>query len=160
MDEDGPGVEVEDRPWTRVAAHGICVVGERLLMARVAPPLYDAGCWTIPGGGLDWGEPPEAAVVREFREETGLDVTVEGLIGVFSRAYLRSAERPRDSIHFMSIVFRVQADDRAPLVHELDGTTDLAAWIPLADLADLPLSDLGEHAVALVHDRVHLPRDH
>jgi 8-oxo-dGTP diphosphatase len=142
--------EVEDRPWTRVGAHGVCIVGERMLMARVAPPLPDAGDWTIPGGGIDWGEAPEAAVVREFREETGVAATVEGLVGVFSQAYMRSAERPRDSLHFMSIVFRVSADDRAPLVHEVDGTTDLAAWIPLDEVGDLPLSELGRYAVGLL----------
>jgi 8-oxo-dGTP diphosphatase len=38
----------------------------------------------LPGGHLKWREAPEAAVVREVREETGLRVEVRGLVGVFS----------------------------------------------------------------------------
>ncbi|WP_067531097.1 NUDIX hydrolase [Nocardia crassostreae] len=39
---------------------------------------------SIPGGGLEIGETPVQAVVREVKEETGIDVVVTGLVGVFS----------------------------------------------------------------------------
>jgi ADP-ribose pyrophosphatase YjhB (NUDIX family) len=144
------GEQSEDVPWTRLAAHGLCLAADRLLVVRVAPPLADAGAWTIPGGGVDWGESPVDAVVREIREETGLPATTGGVAGVFSRTYMRSAERPHHSVHFVSIVFRAHVDAAHPLVNEVDGTTDLAAWISLDELADLPLSDLGRYALGLV----------
>jgi ADP-ribose pyrophosphatase YjhB (NUDIX family) len=45
----------------------------------------DMDAWNLPGGGLEPGELPNEAVVREVREETGLDVTVDRLIGVYSK---------------------------------------------------------------------------
>jgi ADP-ribose pyrophosphatase YjhB (NUDIX family) len=51
----------------------------RLLVARHG----DVGLWAAPGGGVDPGERPEEAVVRELKEELGIVVEVRGLIGVY-----------------------------------------------------------------------------
>ncbi|WP_327144383.1 NUDIX hydrolase [Nocardia sp. NBC_01327] len=53
--------------------------GEILLIHRT-----DNSKYSIPGGELEVGETPAQAVVREVKEETGIDVKVTGLIGVFS----------------------------------------------------------------------------
>lgn len=45
---------------------------------------HDNGVWVLPGGGLDAGETPEQAVVREIAEETGLDVRVTKKVGEYS----------------------------------------------------------------------------
>ena len=59
---------------TRVGAYAVLVRDERLLLAHwVAEPGLQAG-WTLPGGGLEFGESPEQAAVREAREETGYEV--------------------------------------------------------------------------------------
>ncbi|MGR6997985.1 NUDIX domain-containing protein [Yinghuangia aomiensis] len=44
----------------------------------------DSGNWVLPGGGMELGESLVGCVVREVREETGLDVEVTGLVGIFS----------------------------------------------------------------------------
>ena len=64
-------------PRTAIAAGAVVVdaEGRVLLVRRARPP--SAGTWTLPGGRVEAGETPEAAVVREVLEETGLAVRVE-----------------------------------------------------------------------------------
>ena len=56
-----------------------------LLARRAIEP--SAGLWDVPGGFLDEGEHPEAAVRRELQEETGLTVEVDAFIGVYLDGY-------------------------------------------------------------------------
>ncbi len=67
----------------KVAA--VCVIARegRVLMIRRATDL-GYGLWSLPGGFVDRGEVVESAAAREAREETGLEVTVTGLLGLFS----------------------------------------------------------------------------
>jgi mutator protein MutT len=57
--------------------------GRALLIRRGKQPLY--GRWVVPGGTVELGEPLEAALVREMREETGLEVEPVELLTVFDR---------------------------------------------------------------------------
>lgn len=58
--------------------------GKVLMIRRAGEPGY--GLWSMPGGYVDRGEVVEEAAAREVREETGLEVAVERLIGLFSDA--------------------------------------------------------------------------
>lgn len=53
--------------------------GRILLLKRA-----DSGTWALPGGGIEFGESLAQCAVREAREETGLDVEVTGLVGIYS----------------------------------------------------------------------------
>jgi len=53
--------------------------GELLLVHKV-----DNDLWALPGGGMDVGESISEAVVREVKEETGLDVEVTGIVGIYT----------------------------------------------------------------------------
>ncbi|WP_404434227.1 NUDIX domain-containing protein [Microbacterium lacus] len=44
----------------------------------------DNGLWALPGGGMELGESMEECAVREVKEETGLDVEITGLVGVYT----------------------------------------------------------------------------
>lgn len=56
--------------------------GRILMVRRNHEPQM--GCWSFPSGFVDAGEPVEEAAVREVREETGVEVALRGLLGVYS----------------------------------------------------------------------------
>ncbi|MCD6290600.1 MAG: NUDIX domain-containing protein [Anaerolineae bacterium] len=68
--------------------------GQVLLVKRTTPRV-----WELPGGGIEEGETPAEAVVREIAEETGLQVRIERELGV----YQRLGFRPHDAIIFRCV---------------------------------------------------------
>lgn len=112
---------------------------DEILLSRVAPHIVSSETWTLPGGGLDHGEDPRAAVVREVYEETGLDVVVGEQCHVYS-AHLPGVRRDGRLVdaHALRIVYEgwVAKDAPAPRVVEVDGSTVDAAWKPICDVVD------------------------
>ena len=74
------------RRRSRVAAYALCTSGDALLLCRIAPGVTGGwdGMWALPGGGVDFGEHPRDAVLRELAEETGLSGEVVELLEVDS----------------------------------------------------------------------------
>jgi ADP-ribose pyrophosphatase YjhB (NUDIX family) len=137
--------------WTRVAAYAVCRDDAgRLLLVRIADGYSGAGKWTLPGGGLEFGEDPQDAVVRELAEETGLTGRVGALEFVNSHTHGGLVENGQayGPWHGIRIVYRVQITGGS-LHDEVDESTDTAAWFTLADATELPLTDLA--AAALRH---------
>ena len=56
--------------------------GEIALVRRSIEPGY--GKWVFPGGYVDRGEEPRVAAIREAREEAGLEIRLDGLIGIYA----------------------------------------------------------------------------
>ena len=129
----------ELRRIQRVAAYAVVTDRcERVLLCRLTAVTSHPGWWTLPGGGVDHGEHPEDAMVREVREETGLDVDTWTLLGVDS-----VTRRVRDDFHAIRLVYRATVrDECAPLVPESGGSTDQARWVERSELSGLQLADL------------------
>jgi len=120
----------------RVAVYGLCEDSDdRVLLVRAAPFLTVAGQWFLPGGGLDHGEDPASGLRREFFEETGLEVDVGDLRGVLSDVF----ELPDGAdLHTIRIIYGIRSFSGA-LRDEVDGSSDVARWVPIEEAWALPL---------------------
>jgi 8-oxo-dGTP diphosphatase len=137
----------------RLAAYGVCRRQDQTLLARYVSPDGTQRHWTLPGGKVEHGEDPCAAVVRECAEETGYQVAVEQLLGVDSRAHHVSwGSRRGAELHRVSIIYRVQITG-GELRSETGGSTDLAAWVPVTEVTSLERAFLIDTALELERTR-------
>ncbi len=137
----------------RVAAYAVIIRDGQILLSRLAPHVSREGLWTLPGGGLDHGEDPRDAVVREVHEETGLTLRIGETAHTFS-LHLPDTWRKgrRVDAHSLRIVYEgwVPPDSPPPRVLEVDGSTVEAAWHPVAGVHDgsVPTVALVKEALA------------
>jgi len=137
-----------ERGERRLGAYAFCVRADgAVLLARMAPDSPDAGSWTLPGGGVEFGEHPDDAVLRELREETGLIGERGQVVAVYSRTYERSATRARPPFQHLGLIYEVRVEE-GELLHELGGSTDVCQWVAHAELSSRPLVELAAFAVA------------
>jgi 8-oxo-dGTP diphosphatase len=96
----------------------------RLLAARRTTPPEAAGRWELPGGKVDHGETPEAALVRELAEELGCRVRVDRWL---------TGEQPIRDAHVLRVALcALTADEPAPRVDH-----DRVRWVTADELDDL-----------------------
>ena len=137
---------------TRISAHALVLDPERrILLCRIAPHIDAGGHWTLPGGGLEFGETPEAGAVREVEEESGLTVELDGLAGTFTAIIDRPPERD-GPMHWVSILYRARPTG-GELRDELDDSTDTCAWFTETEARALPLVRLGAEGLDLAFER-------
>jgi 8-oxo-dGTP diphosphatase len=141
----GPDVAPDEAPpvpVTRVGAYAVVVVDDRILLTQLAGSTPAPGAWTLPGGGLDHGEAPVDAVVREVLEETGHVLVGPRLVDVSSTHFVGRSPRGRlEDFHGIRVVYLADVEQvRDPEVLDVGGSTSAAAWVPLDALADLPVA--------------------
>jgi ADP-ribose pyrophosphatase YjhB (NUDIX family) len=112
---------------SRVAAYGLVRDGDRVLLTRLGRSMHK-GLWTLPGGGLDFGERPVEAVVRELHEETGLDVQVDELLDADAELYRDGRPDRRYEVHAVRFLYRLSVLSGTLGVVEVDGSTDAVQW--------------------------------
>lgn len=122
----------------RVASYALIRRGGDVLLTRISGRGYHSGRWTLPGGGIDHGESPRAALVREVREECGVDCEVGEVLEVHDVHFDGTAPSGRhEDFHGLHLVFGATVgDDARPEVSEVGGTTDAVAWVPVAAVLD------------------------
>jgi 8-oxo-dGTP pyrophosphatase MutT (NUDIX family) len=123
----------------RLAAYGLAYHDDRVLVTQLSDRTPLPAAWTLPGGGVDHGEHPEVALVREFAEETGLAATVGGLAGVYSTHFTGQAPSGvLEDFHGIRLVYDVRVDGSLPpRVVDVGGTTSAVAWHPVERVRDL-----------------------
>ena len=139
------------RPYLAVSA-AIFRDGRVLIVRRAQPPAQ--GIYTLPGGGVELGETLEEAVMREVREETGLDIEPIKLAG-HRQMIARDAEGKIER-HFVILPFAARF-----IAGELSLSEELAEakWLLPGELAGLRttegLADIVAAAGDLIADHAH-----
>jgi 8-oxo-dGTP diphosphatase len=138
---------------TRLGGYALATDDEsRILLTRLSAIEVDVGAWTLPGGGLVFGEHPDHAVLRELEEETGLLGEIEGIAGVFSHVYPRSRAAAGADLHFLGVLYHVRIVG-GRLRDEVGGTTDAARWFSRDELADIRLVEIARFGIDLAFAR-------
>ncbi|MNY41854.1 Diadenosine hexaphosphate hydrolase [compost metagenome] len=92
----------------------------------------DKTYWMLPGGGLDFGESFEQCAIREIKEETGLDISIERML------YLSEAICPRGTRHVVNIYLLARIEGGTLTVPEAD-VIDAVEFIPVSQLSEVTL---------------------
>lgn len=120
-----------------VTVDGIILFDDKIVLIKRRKEPF-RGFWALPGGFIEYGEKAEEAVIREVKEETGLDVKIEKLVGVYSDP----RRDPRG--HTVSICYLCKV-----VGGELRASSD-AAEVRIFDLKDLSSLKLAfDHAQML-----------
>lgn len=126
---------------TRLAAYAVIVDDGQILLTWYSGA---APQWTLPGGGVEFDESIEDAVVREVLEETGFEVRVGRPLTTWSFTS-DQGPRPYKSVR---IVFTATIAGGTLGTRERNGTTDFARWVPLDAISSLePRADVVDFAV-------------
>ncbi|MFB6294396.1 MAG: NUDIX domain-containing protein [Candidatus Nanohaloarchaea archaeon] len=110
----------------RVAVDAIVEVDSRIVLVKRGQDPF-RGMWALPGGHVEEGEQVRDTVRREAREETGLDVAIDEILGVYDEP----GRDPRGPV--ISIVYVCSTEQE---VLEADTDAADADWSPVDDLPD------------------------
>ncbi|MER6498466.1 NUDIX domain-containing protein [Streptomyces sp. NPDC001455] len=131
----------------RLAAYAVCIEDGRVLLARHVPPEGESN-WTLPGGGVEHGEDPFDAVIREVAEETGCAAVVDRLLGVDSRVVPAGVARAGVEHQNVGVFYRVRITG-GRLRPEPNGEIAESVWTAIPDVARLRRSSLVDIGLAL-----------
>ncbi len=120
------------KPW--IAVDAVLIHNDDILLIKRGKEPFK-GKYALPGGFVDYGETTEHAVIREVKEETGLNVAIKDLVGVYSDP----ARDPRG--HTISVSYLVEV--KGGKLKSSDDAAE-ARWFPLNSLPSL----------AFDHDRI------
>ena len=125
-----------------VAAVALIDRDSRVLIAQRPEGKAMAGLWEFPGGKIEPGETPEAALIRELREELGID-TWESCL-----APLSFASHAYDDFHLLMPLFACRKWQGTPQAHEHSSLR----WVRPRDLASWPMPPADIPLLAVLRD--------
>jgi len=102
--------------------------GRWLVLKRSAASKTNTGLWDFPGGKIDPGEAFDAALAREIKEETGLVVALDGVLGA------GQSELPDRNVAYLFMEAHIESGDV-----RISEEHDEFAWLAAAELAAAPL---------------------
>ncbi|MBH2007416.1 NUDIX domain-containing protein [Candidatus Saccharibacteria bacterium] len=139
LDIEGNKYEIatSELQW-RPATYGIVIKNNKVLMSKQFDDKY-----TLPGGGVNLGEDLKTAVVREVKEETGLDVNDPRVVGV-ENSFFHAAHGSKESYHSVLIYYSciLQGGELSTdgFDEEERRHAEIAEWIPISTIDNLKIA--------------------
>jgi 8-oxo-dGTP diphosphatase len=130
------------RPLVLVAAVVLVDADGRVLLAQRPEGKAMAGLWEFPGGKIDHGETPEAALIRELAEELGIDVAASCL------APFTFASHTYPDFHLLMPLYLCRRWLGIPVARE----GQRLAWVRPARLSEYPMPPADKPLVAMLRD--------
>lgn len=128
-------------PYPAPSCHALIRQGDQILLVQRKRPPF-AGYWSLPGGSVELGESVEEALIREVREETGLEVGVSRLLG-----YADGIQHDPDGrVQYHHVMLYFEACVTGGRLCAADDAAQ-AAWASLSELDRLPLTDAVERCL-------------
>jgi 8-oxo-dGTP diphosphatase len=132
----------EAKPLLLVAACALVDVDGRVLLARRPEGKKMAGLWEFPGGKLNPGETPEAALIRELKEELGIDVAAACL------APFAFASHDYEGFHLLMPLFVCRRWKGTPTGRE----NQTLAWVRASKLTEYEMPPADKPLIPLLRD--------
>lgn len=130
------------KPIVHVAAVVLIDADDRVLLAQRPPGKSMAGLWEFPGGKIEPGETPEVALIRELREELGIDTEASCL------APLTFASHGYANFHLVMPLYVCRVWTGTPRAREHAELT----WVPIPRLSEYPMPPADVPLVAMIRD--------
>ncbi len=130
------------RPLLLVAACALIDADGRVLLTRRPEGKWLAGLWEFPGGKLQGNETPEVALIRELKEELGIDVSAACL------APFAFASHDYERFHLLMPLYLCRRWKGIPRAHE----GQALAWVRPHKLADYPMPPADKPLIPLLRD--------
>lgn len=119
---------------------------EVLLVRSSGRYFFDRDAWTLPGGGIQRGEEPTVATVREAHEELGIRLEPDAL------TYITKQKSGDNGLQYMAYFFRITLNTRPTLTLSPKEIRD-AQWFTLQAAQQLPLKREARQALVLLADQ-------
>ena len=129
-------------PVVFVVAAALVDIDGRVLIAKRPPGKSMAGLWEFPGGKVDVGEMPEYALIRELREELGIDVTANCL------APFTFASHSYDDFHLLMPLYVCRVWEGTVRAQE----GQVLKWVSPLDMKQYPMPPADVSLVAMLRD--------
>lgn len=131
-----------DRPILLVSAAALVDPDGRVLIAKRPEGKSLAGLWEFPGGKVDPGETPEEALIRELKEELGIETRESCL------APIAFASHSYEKFHLLMPLYAIRIWQGTPHPHE----GQEIAWVRPVRLGDYPMPPADEPLIAMLRD--------
>ena len=106
-------------------ARGVCILNGKVLLCLPKDRSYSY----LPGGHIEFGETGREALVREMKEETGLDATAGDLLGVVESSFVQKGEKHCEINLIYKMEVKSGVEERGSDVSSLQNLKSCESWI-------------------------------